>query len=196
MREASKAMNRRSKETDFPWNKIFVGNCLDVGCGDDIINKDQWPGLKTVKGFDTEDGDANSIDAYFEPNKFDVIHGSQVIEHLHDPKDFLHRCLKILKKKGHIVMTMPDMNLYEGMAWPSNYNLDHKHTFSLLYKRSAAPSHIYLPDFLDSFKDVTDILLSRLVDTNYCYKTWVRRDQTFNFDEGVECWNEFVLRKK
>lgn len=93
-------------------------------------------------------------------------------------------------------MTMPDMCLYEGMAWPSNYNLDHKHTWSLLYKRSAAPSHIYLPDFLDSFKDVAEVLLSRLVDTNYCYKTWVRKDQTFVYEDGVECWNEFVLRKK
>lgn len=204
MREASKAMNRRNEEASFfcsrygsiEWMEIFKGSALDVGCGDDIINKDLWPHLKTVNGFDTEDGDANSIDAYFEPNTFDVIHGSQVIEHLHDPKDFLHRCLKILKKKGHIVMTMPDLVLYESMSWPSNFNADHKTTWSMLYPRSPAPNHIYLPDFLNSFNDVAETLLCRLVDTNYCYKTWTRRDQTFNFEDGVECWNEFVIRKK
>lgn len=196
MREASKAMARRAKDKVFPWRTVFSGHALDIGCGDDVISNEFFPALKSVRGFDTQDGDANNIDSYFEPETFHVIHGSQVLEHLHDPYDAIKRMLKILKKGGHIVMTIPDWVAYEGMIWPSAYNLDHKSSWSMIYRGSIAPIHIHIPTFLASFESDAETRLAHFVDTNYCYKTGVKRDQTFNYQDGVECWNEFVLRKK
>lgn len=195
MREATKAMNRRFKEKGFPWKKIFVGKGIDVGCGDDLIATTLWPKIKSVKGWDADSGNANFIDAYFEPNTFNFVHGSQVLEHLNDPYDAIRRMLKICKKNGHIVMSVPDFGAYEDFKFPSKYNPDHKASFSMIYRGSSFPIHIHIPTFLESLSDVAETVLARYVEVNYNWKDR-ETDQTMPPENGVEIWNEFVLRKK
>lgn len=195
MKEATKAMNRRSKEKSFPWNKIFSGHGVDVGCGDDLIATVPWPNIKSVKGFDSEEGNANFLDCYFEPNSLNFIHGSQVLEHLDNPGDAIKRMLKICKKKGHIIMTVPDVGAYEDFKFPSKYNPDHKSSWSMIYRGSSFPIHIHIPTFLDSLSVVAETILARYVEVNYNWKDR-ETDQTMPLKDGVEIWNEFVLRKK
>ena len=85
MKESSKAMERRINSEKSPlFSKIFKGEGIDIGAGDDLIN------VPDVRGFDMEDGDANHLDQYFEAESFDFIHASQCLEHMIDPKASLH----------------------------------------------------------------------------------------------------------
>jgi len=190
MKETSKAMRRRWCEDAgkvFPWRKIFVGRGIDVGAGDDAM-----PFADCV-AFDQEDGDANRLSEYFPPQEFDYLHASQCLEHMHDPQAALAEWLVVVKPGGHVVVTIPDWVAYEGMRWPSPYNGDHKASFSMIYRGSIAPIHIHIPTFLAKFP--VEVRLARFVDANYDYQVGTTRDQTMPEADGVECWNEFVLKK-
>lgn len=192
-KETSKAMLRRMREADaliLPWREIFTGRMLDVGCGDDKLPYD------SCVGFDQPDGDANHLSRYFPAESFNVLHGSHVLEHMHDPTAALRDWLTIVKPGGYVVQTVPDWCAYERMQWPSRYNPDHKSSWSLIYKGSIAPIHCHLPAFLAQFKDVSDILLMRYVEENYDWKASPDIDQTWEPSQGVEIWNEFVLQKR
>lgn len=168
-----------------PWSEIFQGRMLDVGAGDDPL-----PGAIP---FDAPQGDANHLSRYFEPESFDLIHGSQVLEHMIDPRAALRDWLTLVKPGGYVVQTVPSWELYEGMIWPSRSNPDHKSTWSVWQKGSPAPHHCKLPQWLEGFG--CDVMLCRLVDDNYNYKVGTSRDQSWLESDAVECWIEFVLRK-
>jgi predicted SAM-dependent methyltransferase len=188
--ESSKAMIRRlsGKEKPF-WENVFTGKGIDIGAGDDLISMDG------VIGFDVEDGDANRLHEYFQEGSFDYIQASQCLEHMHEPVSALKSWLKVLKIGGYAVITIPSWELYEGMIWPSRYNPDHKSTFSMWQKGSPAPNHAKLPDWLyENFSD-HKIEICRLVDTNYNYKIGTSIDQTFNKEDAVEAFIEFVVKK-
>jgi len=190
MKETSKAMRRRWVEDAkglFPWKDIFKGKGIDVGAGDDPLP------FEDCIAFDQKDGDANKLDTYFKAGQFDYLHSSQSLEHMHDPKIALDSWIKVVKKGGYVICTIPDFILYEGLIWPSRYNPDHKSSFSMWLKDSPAPIHCLLPDWLSNFN--VEVLLCRLVDTNYNYKILTSKDQTYVESDNVECWLEFVLRK-
>jgi SAM-dependent methyltransferase len=187
MNESSKAMRRRMKECSFAWGTIFTGDGIDVGCGPDKLK------FPTCIGFDEVDGDANHLSRYFQPNTFDYLHGSQVLEHMRDPAAALRDWLTIVKPGGYIIQTIPSWELYEGMVWPSRFNRDHKSTWSMWQKGSPAPIHCKLPEWLDQFG--CKVLLCRLVDDNFDYRVGTSMDQTWVEADGVECWLEFVLQK-
>lgn len=187
MKETSKAMRRRwCEDADgiFPWRSVFVGKGLDVGCGDDKIPFDD------CRGFDLLDGDANFLDKHFEKATFDYVHGSQVMEHLHDPDDAMLRWSKLVKSGGHIIITVPSWELYEGKVWPSRYNPDHKVTWSMKAKESPAPRHIYCPDW----HPVGQRLMCRELDVNYDHSVGTTIDQTLWESDAVEPWIEFVFK--
>lgn len=183
-------MTRRLSGEEKPfWESIFEGKGIDIGAGDDLIN------VEGVIGFDVEDGDANRIHEYFSFNSFDYVHASQCLEHMHDPVAALKSWMKILKSGGYAVVTIPSWELYEGMVWPSRYNPDHKSTFSMWQKGSPAPNHVLFPDWLkDNFSE-HKVEMCRLVDTNYNYKLGTSVDQTFNRENAVEAFIEFILKK-
>src|SRR5438552_18367568 len=96
--ETSKATKRRlleDKETKYPfWQRVFTGNGLDVGSGNDPL-----PFLH-CKPFDKKDGDANALSKYFKPASFDYIHASQLLEHLHNPEESLKDWHGLVKPGG------------------------------------------------------------------------------------------------
>ena len=191
MRESSKAMLRRfenPKESEF-WKTVFSGIGIDVGSGDDLIT------VEGVRSFDTKDGDANNLHHYFESNRFDYVHASQCLEHMHDPKSAVQNWLQVLKPNGYLVVTIPSWELYEGMVWPSRYNSDHKSTFSMWQKDSPAPHHVKCPEWLTENFPQHEVVMCRLVDTNYNYKVGTRIDQTNKFEDRVEAFIEFVMVK-
>lgn len=193
MRETSKASRRRYIEEfqgGFAWKSLLQGKGIDIGPGDDLLP------VEGCQGFDMEDGDANVIHEYFPENHFNYVHASQCLEHMHDPNQAIRNWVKIVKPSGHLIITIPDWDLYEGRTFPSRWNPDHKASFSMSSKESSAPIHIYIPHFLKSLEDVAKTVLYRLVDTNYNYDTGTSVDQTYDESAGVEAFIEIVLQKK
>ncbi len=183
-------MTRRLSSLEKPfWNQVFKGKGIDIGAGDDLI------AIDGVVGFDVEDGDANRIHEYFPANSFDYVHASQCLEHMHDPVLALKSWMSILKPGGYAIVTIPSWELYEGMVWPSRYNPDHKSTFSMWQKGSPAPNHVLFPNWLEDNFGEHKVEICRLVDTNYNYKLSTSVDQTFNRENAVEAFIEFILKK-
>jgi len=193
-------MRRRLAEADsggFPWRDIFKGDLLDVGSGDDPL-----PG---ATAFDLADGSGDDLRRFlkfFPVRRFDLIHGSQVLEHALAPHLMLQSWIACLKPGGYIVATVPDWVLYEKMVWPSKCNVAHKSTWSLDQPcRTVSPHlgfHIKLPEWLNQFLNTDkpcELLLCRLVATNYDYSLGPNVDQTYDPSKGVECFIEFVLRR-
>ncbi len=190
-------MSRRLAEADsggFPWRDIFKGDMLDVGSGDDPL-----PG---ATAFDLPDGGGDDLRKFFPDRTFDLVHGSQVLEHALAPHLMLQSWIACLKPGGYIVATVPDWELYEKTVWPSKYNTGHRSTWSLDQTcRTVAPHlgfHVKLPEWLKQFLNTDtpcELLLCRLVDTNYDYSLGPNVDQTYDPSKGVECFIEFVLRK-
>lgn len=197
MKETTKAMTRRftegqfqSNDATYKWLDIFKGKGIDVGAGDDPII------TESCQPFDWEQGDANFLDSYFDNSVFDYLHASQTLEHMVNPVDALKSWLKVIKSKGFAVITVPCWELYEGMIWPPRFNHDHKTTFSLWQPDSPAPNHVFLPSWFHKNDFDGDLLLCRLVDTNFDYKVGTSVDQTFVFEDLVECSIELVIQKK
>lgn len=196
MRETTKAQARRMTEDTngkFQWRMIFTGKGCDIGPGDDPI---RVPGVLL---FDKEQGDCNVLDKYFAPDTFDFLHSSNCLEHVFNAHDALGRWIKVVKPGGHLVITIPESTLYGDMLWKKGprYNDDHKSTFSVYHKGSPAPRHYHIPTWIPQVEKEFGVkcLLQRLVDTNYDYSVMFTRDQTFRFEDGVECFCEIVLLK-
>lgn len=191
MNETAKAMRRRFVESQtgkFCWMKIFRGKGIDVGCGPDKLPFDE------CIGFDKEDGDANYLSNYFEPESFDYLHASQALEHMISPTLALQDWARVVKPKGHIIFSVPDWVLYEGCQFPSKYNPDHKSSWSLFYHKSNAPIHCYIPEFLADTVPQAEVCRAALVDHEYDYKTLWSKDQTWVESDCVEAFIEVVLR--
>lgn len=122
---------------------------LDVGCGDgrllEIIRKIVPANTVTEgieisgkaaqqairKGFSVKTGSIEQVS--LEPASMDYIFMIQVIEHLHNPKETLHKLYKSLKKGGLIIIETPDTtcldyHLFKKRHWggyhfPRHFNL-------------------------------------------------------------------------
>jgi SAM-dependent methyltransferase len=196
MKECTKAMRRRFQEHragGFPWRDIFKGDMIDIGSGDDP--------LPFATSFNLPDGAGDSLLDVFPDRKFDLVHGSQVLEHAISPEVMLRSWIQCLKPGGHVVATVPDWELYEKETWPSKFNSGHRSVWTMnggvpvFNAMQAGVTRIcILPAWLEKFD--ADILLCRLVDTNYDYNAKPELDQTYDPENGVECFLEFVLRAR
>lgn len=185
-------MYRRKTEVNLPWDDIFKGKGVDIGSGDDPLQ------IPDCVHFDQEDGDANHILDYLEEGSFDFVHASHVLEHLHDPTQALKDWSKLLKPGGYIVGEVPSWELYEGKRERSVFNPDHKSTFSLWSKKGGTElQHFYALEFFPKVAALSgmDLVSLRLIDTNYNYCVGASIDQTFPFENAVECYIEFFLQK-
>ena len=191
MNEASKAMRRRMGEDSlgiFNWQDIFNGRGIDVGCGNDKIP------YSSCIAFDMENGDANYLSRYFS-DRFDYLHASQCLEHMHNPFEAILEWVKVVKRGGHLIVSIPDWDLYEGNNWPSRYNPDHKSTWSFTHETSPSKYHVNIYKFLQYLKPFAYPKRAMLVDTNYDYSLGSNVDQTFIESNNVEAFIELVLCK-
>ncbi len=192
-KESSKAMRRRMCETEegkFDWKRIFNGEGIDVGAGDDPVI------LHGCRQFDVPDGDANHLSLYVEKQSLNYVHASQCLEHMHNPTAALLDWASCVKKGGHVIVTVPDWILYEKYQWPSRWNPDHKTAWSSFLKADRrCPNLIYIPRFIEVMSPVLECVISRFVDTNYDYTAPDTVDQTFHPD-GCEVFHEMVFKKK
>ncbi len=192
MYEASKAIMRRLHDSRFA-TRYFIGEGIDIGCGPDPIAQytEQFPLMKSCRSWDLPDGDAQLLESVAD-NTFDFVHSSHCLEHMVDPKIAMTNWLRVLKPNGHMVITIPEEDLYEQGIFPSTNNDDHKWTFTIAKAASWSSKSINLTSFLAEFADVAQILKIELLDASFRYDLQ-RFDQTLT--PIGECAIEFVMRK-
>lgn len=132
-----KNFNSRRYAKEFKINKTesirinqiinLIGNnrtVLDLGCGDGyIMEKIRETGNKVVgveisssaiaesrrKGFKVFDLNLNKDWSKYIKSKFDVVHAGEIIEHIFDTDKFLQNIRNVLKTKGSLVITTPNV---------------------------------------------------------------------------------------
>jgi predicted SAM-dependent methyltransferase len=191
--ECTKALIRR--QFDPNWARCyFVGDALDIGAGGDGLSRqrDRWPRLTSVRDWDQGDGDGQALNG-IEPASFDVVHSSHSLEHMADPYAALARWWEVLKPGGHLVLLVPDEDMYEQGVWPSQHNEDHKYTFTLWKHESWCEDSVdLLTAIMDLGPDV-EILEARTLHGSYVWEAPSGMDQTLGFGESA-C--EVVVRKR
>jgi len=132
MDEASK-----TKKTWGDLEKSIVnGKGIDIGCGPD-------PVTPNVRRFDIEDGDANHIEDFIH-EQFDYVYSAHCLEHMYHPKEALMGWWNLVKPGGHMILIVPDEDLYEQGVFPSRFNADHKSTFTISKHHSWSSASINL----------------------------------------------------
>ena len=147
--------------------------------------------MRNVKNWDLPDGDAQLL-ATLADNSLDFVHSSHCLEHMRDPKEALQNWLRVLKPSGHMVIMIPDEDLYEQGIFPSTNNSDHKVTFTMHKSKSWSKKSINVFDLLGQFSHIAQIIKVELLDATFRYNLH-RFDQTLT--PVGECAIEFVLRK-
>jgi 2-polyprenyl-3-methyl-5-hydroxy-6-metoxy-1,4-benzoquinol methylase len=113
---------------------------------------------------------AETIDVFSKKNKerFDVVCGLQVLEHIYDVRSYIQSSLEVLKKGGQLIICVPNNN-------PYIYKQDSMHTLNLpphhagLWNRKAFSSLLsFFPMRLNK------VLIEPLHDYKFWYQTQVR----------------------
>lgn len=114
-------------------SKYQKGNLLDVGCGNgdflslaksagwNVLGLDFDPDAVEIsrkKGLNVKIG---SVETLENKERFDVITSNHVIEHVHDPVEFLEKCFELLNSDGYLWIDTPNIksqgfNIY-GNNW-------------------------------------------------------------------------------
>jgi len=166
MFETSKALMRRLHDSRFA-TRYFVGNGIDIGAGADVLG--QY--------------------AEFFPLMNDCRH---CLEHMRDPREALKNWLRVVRPGGHLVVLVPDEDLYEQGVFPSTFNPDHKWTFTLHKAKSWSAKSINVLALLGEFADRAQTVKVESLDATYRYSI-ERMDQTLT--PIGEAAIEFILRR-
>ena len=191
MLEQSKAAKRRFDDGNFH-NRYFIGNGIDIGCGDDNLGRlsHVFRGIRSVRPWDLPDGDAQYLDGVPD-NEYDFATSSHCLEHMVDPRIALKNWIRVCKSNGYLVITIPEREMYEQGNWPSIYNTDHKVTFSM--KKLTADENIYVLDFLSECCESNAVVEKIEVIRDFYYEGFPAQDQTLH--PCIESCIEIILRK-
>ena len=121
-------------------------NLLDVGCGNGHLLA-PFVSLQNCYGVDLEEtslllAKSKGITTYctnlereaipFEPNFFDLIICSEVIEHVCNTDNLLNEINRVLKKNGYLILTFPNIN--QPISWLAQIFFDFPPMYSARYK--------------------------------------------------------------
>jgi SAM-dependent methyltransferase len=193
MKECSKSIARRLADTRFI-RKYFRGRGVDIGGKPDplVLYREFFPLMESVKTWDLEDGDGQKM-AGVADESFDFVFSSHCLEHMFDPLEALQNWMRILRPGGYIVFAVPEEDLYEQGIFPSTFNRDHKHTFTIFKAKSWSEHSINLIELLSKLGPAAAIEKIELLDETYLYSL-PRYDQTLTLvgESGIEV----VIRKR
>lgn len=156
MNETSKTLSLLS-----PLEKsLLTGDGIDIGCGAD-------PVTTSALAFDMDCGDANHIKKYLPDGKtFDFVFSSHCLEHMFDPIFCLNDWWSLVKAGGSMILVVPDEDLYEQGYFPSLFNSDHKHTFTISKQKSWSPVSVNLLEEIQKLPN-KDWFTIELMDEGY-----------------------------
>jgi SAM-dependent methyltransferase len=186
------SMQRRAFDARFA-TRYFVGNGLDIGAGSDSLAQyeELFPLIHSVTDFDKDDGDAQALDGIAD-DAYDFVYSSHCLEHVAEPVYALKDWIRVTRPGGYLVISVPDEDLYEQGAWPSTFNSDHKHSFTICKSTSWSPASINVVDLLKAVSDLAQPISICTVDHAY-RRELPRCDQTRT--PLTEASIEFILRK-
>lgn len=192
MHESSKALMRRLHDSRYA-TRYFVGHGIDIGAGPDPLGQyiEQFPLMRACRAWDLADGDAQLL-ATLADASLDFVHSSHCLEHMRDPREALHHWLRVLRPGGHLIVTVPDEDMYEQGIFPSTFNRDHKWTFTMHKARSWSDMSVNLMSLLAEFSDRAQVIKLEQLDATFRFRL-PRLDQTQT--PVGECALEFVMRK-
>lgn len=198
MHESSKSIFSKLKDSRYA-TRYLIGDGIDIGAGNDslFLYHEFFPLMKSCQSWDLPDGNAQDM-ASIPDDTLDFVHSSHCLEHMENPLIALNNWIRILKPGGHLICLIPDEDLYEQGVFPSTFNSDHKHTFSIYKKKSWSTNSINITDILTSLNYDIEILKIELLNATFRYKIGnltneKRLDQTMT--PIGECAIEFILRK-
>lgn len=193
MKECSKAVRRWMNDSNFV-RKYFVGHGIDIGAGPDPLGlyAEFFPMMRGCDAWDLPQGDAQMMAGVADAH-YDFAHSAHCLEHMADPAAALGAWFRIVKPGGHLVVVVPDEDLYEQGRFPSTYNRDHKWTFTIRKAKSWSPRSVNLLDLLASLDPAAELLSLQLLTATY-------RDRLPRFDQTLtplgECAIEAVIRRR
>jgi len=192
MKECSKSIVRRMMTPNFT-RKYFKGCGIDIGGRPDPLSLylEFFPLMQSVRVWDLEDGDAQYMQSV-DDEAFDFVHSSHCLEHIVDPLEALRNWVRIIRPGGYVILTVPDEDLYEQGVFPSSFNQDHKHTFTIKKGKSWSSRSINVTDMLCDLGETVRIEKIELLDGTYRYEL-PRFDQSLT--PVAESGIEVVLRK-
>lgn len=177
MNETSKSHALRVLRKDHERFLKPGGIGIDVGGGPDPLRSlDNHP----YPTYDIDQGDAQYLEKLSDTS-IDFIYSSHCLEHLVDLDISLANWNRVLKRGGFAYIVVPDFTIYEHHNWPSKYNGDHKHTFSMRLDRKfiGRNNHWGPAQLMELIKKAGFILVRmELEDQNYDYKETNGSDQT------------------
>jgi len=154
-------MNEASK-TRALWGEfersLITGAGIDIGCGPDPVTPE-------VDCFDVADGDANVITQYVDKT-YDFVFSCHCLEHMNHPQQALEEWWKLVKPGGHLMVVVPDEDLYEQGYFPGIFNTDHKNTFTISKQDSWSPCSHNILDLVDALEN-SELLQVKLQDEGY-----------------------------
>lgn len=156
--ESRKAYPRRMSEGYF--SKVFVGRGIDIGCGEDPVTAD-------CVAWDLAQGDAQDL-AGIPAAAFDWVYSSHCLEDLRNPWQAMQRWWEVLRPGGHLLVAVPDEDLYEQALWPSRFNAGNRWTFTIHKTRSWSPVSINLTELAATLPH-HQVLWLRTCDYGYDY---------------------------
>lgn len=193
MKECSKSIMRRLSEANFI-NRYFRGDGIDIGGAPDPLAMyvELFPLMRGVRVWDLNDGDGQTLEGVADA-QYDFVHSSHCLEHLHDPEEGLRNWFRVLKPGGHMIITVPDEDLYEQGQFPSTYNGDHKWSFTIFKTDSWSDRSRNVVDLIASLGAQADVQKVQLLNSTFRYGL-PRFDQTLTpiGEAGIE----FVVRKR
>ncbi|MGL1901443.1 MAG: class I SAM-dependent methyltransferase [Fibrobacterales bacterium] len=193
--EHSKSVKRRYHDGDFH-SRYFVGHGIDIGGKPDPLScyVGIFPLMHSVRTWDIEDGDANYMQGVVD-NSLDFVASSHCLEHMVDPKLALAHWIRIVKPGGHLIITIPDEDMYEGGVFPSRYNPDHKWTFTMHKIKSWSPKSINVLEMLIEFSPVVEIEKVQQI-KEFFRPEFVAKNIDQTLAPNPECCLEFILKKR
>lgn len=190
--EQSKALSRRLQDSNFV-RRYFVGEGLDIGSGNDPLEqyRELFPLMLSVRAWDKQDGDAQMLRG-IHSETYNFVHASHILEHLVDPHAALTTWSRVTKRRGYLIITVPDEDLYEQGIFPSTWATEHLWTFTICKRKSWCNKSINLAEMIEHHCETLEPIKVEQLNSTYRYNA-PRFDQTQSVSESAI---EMVLRKR
>jgi hypothetical protein len=160
---------RRVHDSRFA-TRYFRGDGIDVGGGPDSLSqlREFFPLVRHLFAYDKNHGDGQTLDNVADES-FDFLYSSYCLQRLVDPAAALSNWLRVVRPGGHLVIEMPDEDLYEQGQWPSRFNSEHRTTFTIGKHASWSPVSVNVLDLVRMFCDQAALISINLLDQGYRY---------------------------
>jgi SAM-dependent methyltransferase len=160
------AVWKRWRHDSFYTETVFRGTALDIGAAGDPLARyrTELPNLTGITALDYEQAPPGLNDVEWiiggagqppEGRQFDLVYSSHCLEHLPQSvlADTARRWWAAVKPGGHLLIIVPDMEMYERGHWPSKYNGDHKTTW--VVSRADDPDGVFGldPEYVCGLRD-------------------------------------------